>query len=187
MFHASRRTEGRADMRRIVVANCLRDATNACIVFCNSTARHREISNKKNVFGRYYTVNPRLVSIYEIRLCRYAEEMAHKPHQCNSGLSPSFECLHEFLNLSLLHLCSSTHVSVELGPAGSSLLCNGSNHQPDCPEEHPRKSVFKRPFILGTLEILRKGMLATSCPSTSQSKWKNSALTGRILMKFYMR
>jgi hypothetical protein len=43
----------------------------------NSFARHRAISNKKNIFSHYCTDNPQLVSNAECRLCRIAEELAH--------------------------------------------------------------------------------------------------------------
>jgi hypothetical protein len=42
-----------------------------------SFATLRGISYKKNVFSHYCTVNPRLVVSADLRLCRYAEELAH--------------------------------------------------------------------------------------------------------------
>ena len=82
MFHTNRRTDGRTDIRRLVVAICLREATNSCFVLAVvmlyvSFETLREISYKKNVFSNYCTVNLRLVSNADFRLCRYAEELTH--------------------------------------------------------------------------------------------------------------
>ena len=80
MFHANKPTDGRTDMRRLVVAICLREATNSCFVVAMvniSFATLRGISYKINVFSHYCTVNPRPVSNADIRLCRYAEELTN--------------------------------------------------------------------------------------------------------------
>jgi hypothetical protein len=101
-------TDVRTDIRRLVIAICFRETTNSSSVVAMlyiSFATLRGISYKKNVFSHYSTVNLRLVSNADFRLCRYAGKLAHQPHQYNSGLSPSFESLHEFLNLSLVHVC----------------------------------------------------------------------------------
>lgn len=78
MFHTNRQTDGQT--KKLVVAICFREATNSCFVVAMlyiSFATLHGISYKKNIFIHYCTVNPRLVSNADFRLCRYAEELAH--------------------------------------------------------------------------------------------------------------
>ena len=82
MCHANRPTDGHTDIKRLVAAVCLREATNSCFalivaMFYISFATLRGIRYEKNVFSHYCTVNLRLVSNADFRLCRYAEELAH--------------------------------------------------------------------------------------------------------------
>jgi hypothetical protein len=132
-----------------------------------SFAKLRGFSYKKNVFSRYCTINPRLMPNADFRLCREAEEFAHQPHQCDTGLSPPFEPLHYFQNLPLIHVRLSTYLRIELGPGGTCLLWSVSNHLLDCTEENPRTPVIKL-SVLDSLEKLRKATVSfvmSACPS----------------------